>query len=55
VGGTTLASFKNFVKMKTPIAVAGKAQQFPRISTPLMMAEQAEIHGAASNFKRLQF
>jgi hypothetical protein len=38
-GGTALTSFRNIVNMKTPISVARKAQQFPRISTHLMMAE----------------
>jgi hypothetical protein len=38
-GGTTLNSFRNTVNKKTPITVEQKAQQFPRISTHLMMAE----------------
>jgi hypothetical protein len=28
-GGTTLTSFRNILNMKTPVAVAKKAQQFP--------------------------
>jgi hypothetical protein len=28
-GGTTMSSFRNNLNMKTPIAVARKAQQFP--------------------------
>jgi hypothetical protein len=37
--GTILTSFRNTVNTKTPIAGARKAQQFPRISMYLMMAE----------------
>jgi hypothetical protein len=39
--------------MKSLIAVAWKAQQFPRISTQLMMADEAEAYSAVTNFKRL--
>jgi hypothetical protein len=38
-GGTTVASLRNIVNMKTPVAVAQKVQQFPRISVHLMMVE----------------
>jgi hypothetical protein len=38
-GVTTLTSFGNIVNMKIPTTVAQKAQQFPEISTHLMMAE----------------
>jgi hypothetical protein len=38
-GGTTLISYRNTVNTEIRIAVARKAQQFPRISTHLMMVE----------------
>jgi hypothetical protein len=38
-GGTTMTLLKNIVNMKTPITVLRKVQQFPRISTHLMIAE----------------
>jgi hypothetical protein len=41
-GGTILTPFKNIVNATAPIAVARKAQQFPRISSHLMMAEGAD-------------
>jgi hypothetical protein len=37
-GGTTSASFRN-INTKTPIAVAQEAQQFPHISTHVMVAK----------------
>jgi hypothetical protein len=40
--------------MKTPIAVAWKAQQFPRISTHLMMAEWAKTCSAVTKFKTIE-
>jgi hypothetical protein len=36
---TTLTSFKNAVNTEAPITVARKAQQFPRISRHLRIAE----------------
>jgi hypothetical protein len=48
---STLTSFKNIVNMKTPIAVKRKAQQFPRISAHLMMAELAGTCSAVTTFK----
>jgi hypothetical protein len=50
-GGTTLTRFKNIVNVATPIAVAWKAQKFPRISTHLMMAEEADT-APVTNFKK---
>jgi hypothetical protein len=52
-GENTLILFRNILNMKTPIAVVQKAQQFPRISTHLMMAELAETYSAVTNFKRI--
>jgi hypothetical protein len=52
-GETTLTSFKNIINMKTPIAVARKAQQFPRISAHLKMPDKAETCSAVTNFRRI--
>jgi hypothetical protein len=48
-GATTLSSFRNTVNTKTPIAVALKAKQFPRIRKHLMIAELSETCGAVTN------
>jgi hypothetical protein len=49
---TTLTSFKNIINEETPFAVTRKASQFPRNSTHLIMAEQAETCNAPMNFKK---
>jgi hypothetical protein len=52
-GETTLTAFKNIENTKTPIAVSRKAQEFTRIATHPMIAEEDETCGAVPNFKRI--
>jgi hypothetical protein len=54
--GYTIPAFRRHVRIrKTPFAVEQKAQQFPQISTHLMVAEYAETNSAVMNFKGSNF
>jgi hypothetical protein len=53
--GTTLASIRNMVNEKTPIAVMRKAQRLSQITMYLMMAKQAEIWSAVKYLKQFNY